>query len=57
VLVVVVEVVEGTVVTTAGTLYVADIALNVPTTNDVSSEVLSVLISELLDGGAFFKLA
>ena len=56
-LVVVDEVVEGTVVTTAGTLYVADIALNVPTINEVPSAVLSVLGSELLDGGAFFKLA
>ena len=56
-LVVVDEVVEGTVVTTVGTLYVADIALKVPTTNDVPSAVLSVLSSELLDGGAFFKLA
>ena len=56
-LVVVDEVVEGTVVTTAGTLYVADIALNVPTTNEVPRAVLSVLSSELLDGGAFFKLA
>ncbi len=56
-LVVVDEVVEGTVVTTVGTLYVADIALKVPTTNDVPSAVLSVLSSELVDGGAFFKLA
>ena len=56
-LVVVGGVVEGTVVTTVGTLYVADIALKVPTTNDVPSAVLSVLSSELLDGGAFFKLA
>ncbi len=56
-LVVVDEVVEGTVVTTVGTLYVADIALKVPTTNDVPSAVLSVLSSEFVDGGAFFKLA
>ncbi len=56
-LVVVDEVVVGTVVTTVGTLYVADNARNVPTTNDVPSAVLSVLSSEFVDGGAFFKLA